>query len=279
MISRMTAAEAASLIKNGDQIAMSGFTPAGVAKATTKELAKKAQAEHDAGRDFKVSIFTGASTGQSTDGDLANAQALKYRAPYTTNPDFRKHVNMGEIPYNDLHLSHMAQELRYGFYGDIDWAILEVCDIEDAGSGEVDAPVVAGVLNVADLEDGPVDIAVESIAQFLCHVAQVQVVVGNLASIHMLTEIGVRGVGSTIEDSLGVGQITVGRLSSGSTCEDSHLELAASLVFSHRNLCQLLGCSLSHTSRSKATHGDMVAILNQRCCLGSGHTCVHKLAI
>ena len=35
----MTAAEAAALIKNGDNIAMSGFTPAGVAKATTKELA------------------------------------------------------------------------------------------------------------------------------------------------------------------------------------------------------------------------------------------------
>ena len=131
---RLTAAEAAALIKNGDHIAMSGFTPAGVAKATTKELAKIAVAEHEAGREFKVAIFTGASTGQSTDGDLANAQAILYRAPYTTNPDFRKHVNMGEIPYNDLHLSHMAQELRYGFYGDVDWAILEVCDIEEVGN-------------------------------------------------------------------------------------------------------------------------------------------------
>ena len=109
---RMTAAEAAALINNNDNIAMSGFTPAGVAKAVTRELAKKAEAEHAAGREFKVGIFTGASTGQSTDGVLANAQAIKYRAPYTTNPDFRKRVNMGEIPYNDLHLSHMAQELR-----------------------------------------------------------------------------------------------------------------------------------------------------------------------
>ena len=131
---RMTAAEAAALINNNDNIAMSGFTPAGVAKAVTRELAKKAEAEHAAGREFKVGIFTGASTGQSTDGVLANAQAIKYRAPYTTNPDFRKRVNMGEIPYNDLHLSHMAQELRYGFYGEIDWAILEVCDIEDCGN-------------------------------------------------------------------------------------------------------------------------------------------------
>lgn len=128
---RLTAAEAAAHIKNGENIALSGFTPAGVAKAVTKELAKIAVAEHEAGREFKVGIFTGASTGQSTDGDLANAQAIKYRAPYTTNPDFRKHVNLGDIPYNDLHLSHMAQELRYGFMGEVDWAILEVCDIEE----------------------------------------------------------------------------------------------------------------------------------------------------
>lgn len=129
----MTAAEAAALIKNGENIALSGFTPSGVAKAVTKELAKIAEAEHAAGREFQVGVFTGASTGQSTDGDLANAHAIRYRAPYTTNPDFRKHVNMGEIAYNDIHLSQMAQELRYGFMGEVDWAILEVCDIEECG--------------------------------------------------------------------------------------------------------------------------------------------------
>ncbi|MGP1477429.1 MAG: succinate CoA transferase, partial [Phocaeicola sp.] len=128
---RISAVEAALMIKNGENIALSGFTPAGVAKAVTKELAKIAETEHQAGRPFQVGIFTGASTGQSTDGDLANAHAIKYRAPYTTNPDFRKHVNMNEIAYNDLHLSQMAQELRYGFMGEVDWAILEVSDIDE----------------------------------------------------------------------------------------------------------------------------------------------------
>ena len=128
---RMTAAEAAALIKNGENLALSGFTPSGAAKAVTKELAKIAVAEHEAGRPFQVGLFTGASTGQSTDGDLANAQAIKYRAPYTTNADFRKHVNLGEIAYNDIHLSQMAQEMRYGFMGEVDWAILEVCDLEE----------------------------------------------------------------------------------------------------------------------------------------------------
>lgn len=58
----ITAAEAASMIKNGDTIGLSGFTPAGAPKATTKELAKLAIAEHEKGNPFKVSVFTGAST-------------------------------------------------------------------------------------------------------------------------------------------------------------------------------------------------------------------------
>ncbi|MBQ1936477.1 MAG: acetyl-CoA hydrolase, partial [Bacteroidales bacterium] len=31
------------------------------------------------------------------------------------------------------HLSHMAQEIRYGFLGDIDWAILEACAVTEDG--------------------------------------------------------------------------------------------------------------------------------------------------
>lgn len=136
---RITAAEAAAMIQNGDNIGLSGFTPAGTAKAVTAELAKRAHEEHEAGRPFQVGIFTGASTGQSCDGALANEQAIRYRAPYTTNPDFRKHVNMGEIAYNDIHLSQMAQELRYGFLGDVDWAIIEVCAITDDGKAYLTA--------------------------------------------------------------------------------------------------------------------------------------------
>ena len=131
---RITAAEAAAMIKNGENLGLSGFTPAGTAKAVTRELAKIAKAEHEAGREFKVGILTGASTGQSTDGVLAEERAIKYRAPYTTNPEFRKRVNLGEIAYNDIHLSQMAQELRYGFMGEIDWAIPELCDIEEGES-------------------------------------------------------------------------------------------------------------------------------------------------
>ena len=123
----ISAAQAASLIKHGYNIGLSGFTPAGTAKAVTAELAKIAEAEHAAGHPFQVGIFTGASTGDSCDGVLSRAKAIRYRAPYTTNPDFRKAVNNGEIAYNDIHLSQMAQEVRYGFMGKVDVAILEAC--------------------------------------------------------------------------------------------------------------------------------------------------------
>ena len=74
---RLTAAEAASLVKDGDNIGLSGFTPAGTPKAVTAEIAKIAHAEHEAGRPYKIGIFTGASTGQSCDGGLSMEKAIR----------------------------------------------------------------------------------------------------------------------------------------------------------------------------------------------------------
>ena len=61
----ITAAEAASLIKDGEIIGLSGFTPAGSPKAVTAELAKIAEEKHARGEQFQVGVITGASTGDS----------------------------------------------------------------------------------------------------------------------------------------------------------------------------------------------------------------------
>ena len=61
----ISAAEAASLVKHGYNIGLSGFTPAGTAKAVTAEIAKIAEAEHAKGNPYQIGIFTGASTGDS----------------------------------------------------------------------------------------------------------------------------------------------------------------------------------------------------------------------
>ena len=127
------AAEAASLVKDGDIIGLSGFTPAGSPKAVTVELAKIAEEKHARGEHFQIGIITGASTGDSCDGALTRAKAIQFRAPYTTNADFRKAVNNGEINYTDIHLSQVAQRLRSGFLGHVNLAIIEACDLTADG--------------------------------------------------------------------------------------------------------------------------------------------------
>lgn len=144
----ISAAEAASLVNHGDNLGFSGFTPAGSPKAVSQEIAKRAAEEHAKGNPFQIGIFTGASTGDSLDGVLTREKAIRYRAPYTTNGDFRKAVNNGEIAYNDIHLSQMAQELRYGFMGKVNMAVLEACEITPDGkvyltAGGGIAPTVA----------------------------------------------------------------------------------------------------------------------------------------
>ena len=126
----LTALEAAEMIKNGDMMALSGFTPNANPKAIFRELSKRAIRLHEAGEEFQVGVLTGASSCQSVEGDMAKAKALKFRAPFSTNKDFRTHTNLGEVDYEDMHLGHMAERLRRGFYGEVDWAVVEVSDYE-----------------------------------------------------------------------------------------------------------------------------------------------------
>lgn len=129
----ITAEEAASIVRNGDRIGFSGFTPAGAPKIVPKAIAAKAIKEHEAGREFKIGVFTGASTGDSLDGELARANAVLFRTPYQSNKDLRNSLNQGSASYFDLHLSNLAQELRYGFFGKVDIAVLEVADVNEDG--------------------------------------------------------------------------------------------------------------------------------------------------
>lgn len=141
----MSADEAARLIKNGDVVATSGFTASGAPKELPTAIARYADEEHKAGREFQISLFSGASTGDSCDGELSRAHAMKFRTPYQSSKDLRKAINSGEVNYIDAHLSQLAQELRYGTYGKINVAILEAADLSANG----DILLTAGVGNSA----------------------------------------------------------------------------------------------------------------------------------
>jgi succinate CoA transferase len=129
----LTAAEAAELIQDDENIGFGGFTPAGSPKAVSKEIAQRAIVEHEAGRPFSIGVITGASTGPSLDGVLAESDAIKFRTPYQSDPELRKRINTGKTQFFDMHLSQLPQAVRYGFLGQLDWAIVEVCDIKPTG--------------------------------------------------------------------------------------------------------------------------------------------------
>ena len=113
-IPEITAAEAASQIEHGALIGVGGFGPAGSPKYIIPQLAQRARQEHAAGRPFKVSVVTGASIGASCDGELAEADAIDRRFPFSVNAQLRQAFNTGRVRYNDLNLSDNASHLRQG---------------------------------------------------------------------------------------------------------------------------------------------------------------------
>lgn len=129
----ITAEEAASYINHNDNVGFSGFTAAGCPKAVPAALAKRAIEEQEKGNPFQIGMFTGASTGDAIDGNLARANAIKFRTPYQSNGDLRKSLNAHDAAYFDMHLSQLAQELRYGFYGKVNVAIVEAADVTEDG--------------------------------------------------------------------------------------------------------------------------------------------------
>ena len=129
----MTADDAAELIGHGAKIGMSGFTGAAYPKAMPTAIAERAKAAHDRGDDYAIDLFTGASTAPDCDGVLADADAIRFRMPYQSDPIMRKKINAGSMKYADMHLSHSAQQVSEGFFGKLDFAIVEAARITEEG--------------------------------------------------------------------------------------------------------------------------------------------------
>ncbi len=126
-------AEAAEQIQNEDTVAFSGFTPAGTPKAVPKAIAARALALHPLGKHFRIGVVTGASTGKSFDGLLAQADAVLFRTPYQSDPHLRQSINEGRTKFFDMHLSTLPQAVRYGFLGPVHWAVIGACKVSNSG--------------------------------------------------------------------------------------------------------------------------------------------------
>ncbi|HEY4601732.1 MAG TPA: acetyl-CoA hydrolase/transferase family protein [Cerasibacillus sp.] len=119
--------EAASWIKDGMTLGLSGFTRAGEVKAVPYALVERARNES-----FKVNVYTGASLGSDIDKLFTEAGIVNRRLPFQVDRTMRKAINEGEINFVDQHLSHTAELVRADVMP-IDYAILEAISITEDG--------------------------------------------------------------------------------------------------------------------------------------------------
>jgi len=129
----MTADQAAALISSGDNVGMSGFTGSGYPKEVPAALARRIEEANSNGQKFRIGVWTGASTAPELDGALAKVDGVEMRLPYQSDPVCRNRINAGEMEYIDIHLSHVAQFVWFGFLGKLNIAVVEVAGILEDG--------------------------------------------------------------------------------------------------------------------------------------------------
>ena len=129
----ISATKAAKLIPHGALIGFGGFVGAGAPIVVPMALAQRAEKLHADGKEFQIKALTGASTDPNLDGVLARANAVSFRAPFNTDKDMRIAVNSNKTKYMDIHLSSLAQYAESGFFGEMDFAIVEISGITEDG--------------------------------------------------------------------------------------------------------------------------------------------------
>jgi len=124
------AATAAAMIDDGMHVGTSGFTPCGYPKAVPLALAERVRQ----GQNIRLTLGTGASVGLELDETWAELDMIARRYPYQTGKHINRRINRGDTLFMDIHLSQVAQQLRYGYLGPMDICIVEaVCILENGG--------------------------------------------------------------------------------------------------------------------------------------------------
>ena len=127
------AATAVARIQDGDTVAISGFASAGTPKAFAPALAERIRRVRAGGGQLSVNLLTGASVAGEAESTLAEVDGVALRMPYQSEPTARGKINDGRMDYVDIHLSHVAQQVWEGYYGDVDVAVVEVAAITEDG--------------------------------------------------------------------------------------------------------------------------------------------------
>jgi acetyl-CoA hydrolase len=130
LLNRVIPAEdAVKFVADRSTLAISGFTKSGEPKRFLPALAAHFAANAPATR---IVLFSGASLSEEVEGPLA--PFIGKRGPYMSSSASRKLIHAGAMEFTDVHLSQFARNLLFGFYGDVDLAVIEVSRIRPDGS-------------------------------------------------------------------------------------------------------------------------------------------------
>lgn len=156
--------EAVRWVKDGDTLAVSGFTKAGEPKVFMPALARHLAT---LAPEPRITLYSGASLSEEIEGPIA--RFIARRGPYMASAASRRLIQAGKMDYTDVHLSHFARGLMYGFYGDIDLAVIEVTRIRPDGSVVLSASV---------------GVSPEALAQARAIVLEVNTAIPDLTGLH-----------------------------------------------------------------------------------------------
>lgn len=117
----MSAEQAASFIKSGMTVGMSGFST-GAPKAIPVEMVKNTS---------DLTIIQGAGLGMLS--ELALSGAVSHYTAFQWSRDMRNAINGGKTAFSDVHLSQLSDKVRRGTFGKMDFAIIECTKINEDG--------------------------------------------------------------------------------------------------------------------------------------------------
>ncbi|RDG30985.1 acetyl-CoA hydrolase/transferase C-terminal domain-containing protein [Oceanispirochaeta sp. M1] len=126
---KLTPEEAASVIKDGMTIAMSGWAMAGYPKAIPEELVKRKQA----GENLSIKLITGANV-PWLDEKLGNEGIVKRRVPMVAGRALSSQANNGSLNYVEQQMCKMPRLLKSGSFGSIDVAVVEALGFDKEGN-------------------------------------------------------------------------------------------------------------------------------------------------
>ena len=113
---------------------LSGFTAPGAPKVIP-ELSQKRQKGFTLKASLSRSIFSPAPRRATVATAYLPARTPSASERLTrTYPTSARGSTPHDCHYFDQHLSELAQQFRYGFYGDLDIAIIEVSEVKDDGT-------------------------------------------------------------------------------------------------------------------------------------------------